>query len=455
MTEYEPYSHTDFEDGQALDLFISKSYEPFFASKARDLVSYGGAGAAKSFSAAQKLIINCSETPDSKAVVIRKYGPSLRLTCFALMKKLLNAYKIKHEPKEAKMIIEFPNGSEILFIPIADSSKDSESAERLKSLTDITWMWFEEPTELTFEEYKTARIRLRGRPLKQSYRQRIHTFNPINKNHWLHKFFFEPGLDGKLRQADKFKYTYKDNPFLDIADKQELEDLKTLDPIAYAVYALGEWGTLGNQIFNNYVVEEFNHSMNWYNEVVSGMDFGYVHPSVWLLIAIKENDIFVIDEICESKLTNPDFIAKIQPKISEYALPTLEIYCDWAEPARIEEMRRAGLNISEANKNVTEGINVVKKKRLHIHPRCANTIVQIAGYRYKEDRSGKVRGDEKPVKFNDDTMDALRYACYGLSENQRGDYSTPYQFQSRQVPVYANTGISSILRERATPPKFR
>ena len=112
-------------------------------------------------------------------------------------------------------------------------------------------------------------------------------------------------------------------------------------------------------------------------------------------------------------------------------------------------MRRNGLNVQEANKNVTEGLNIVKKYRIHIHPRCANTVTQIAGYRYKEDRSGKVRGDEKPMKFNDDTMDCLRYGVYGLSANMVGDYSTPIIMQETHIPTLGND--VDILRDDDVP----
>ncbi len=52
----------------------------------------------------------------------------------------------------------------------------------------------------------------------------------------------------------------------------------------------------------------------------------------------------------------------------------------------------------------------MKTKKLHIHERCINTIKEIQGYKYKEDRNGNVL--EEPVKFNDHTMDALRYAVF-------------------------------------------
>ncbi len=445
----EPYLHTSLEEGQNLDLFVGESYKPFFASKARDLLSYGGAGAAKSFSAAQKLIIKCATYPNMKELVVRKYGPSLRLTCYNLIKDLLRQYQIAHEPRDAVMNIFFPNtNSQIIFLPVAETS--GEAAGRIKSMTDLTGIWFEEPTELTFEEFKTIRIRLRGQELKEGYRQRTYTFNPIDKNHWLHKFFFEPDEKGKLRQSERLKYTYKDNPFLDADYIEELEDLKNIDPIYYSVYALGEWGTLSNQIYSNYVVEEFSHPMNFYDTVCSGADFGFVHPSAWLLIGIKDADVYVIDEICERKLINSEFINRIQGKLSLYRKQDVDIYCDWAEPARIEEMSRSGLHVLEANKNVVEGINVVKRYRIHCHERCVNFNKEISGYRFKQDIKGNVT--EKPVKYNDDLVDCLRYSLASGAGNT-GDYSTPYKFQQRCVPVF--TDISSVIGTRAAPPKWR
>ncbi len=403
-----------------IDLDISKLVQPSYhramTSRARDLVEYGGAGAGKSFSAAQKIILKSLVYPDRKIVITRKYGPALRRTCFDMVCKLLRKYQIPAHIKDADMEIRLGEGSQMLFIPVVNTS--GEPAERIKSMTDITDMWLEECTELSFEEYKMIKLRLRGEELTQGYRQRIHTFNPIDKNHWLYHYFFEPDPTTKdLRAADRQKYTYKDNQFIDADYITELEALKNEDIVAYNVYALGEWGTLSNQIYTNYVIESFDYPLDWFDEVIAGADFGYENPSTFVLIGIKESTLYIIDEIYQRKLVNPELIAQMQAKTRQYKTSaSLEIYADYAEPARIEEMRRVGMNVKEANKSVIEGINVVKKYKAVIHPRCTNFIKEIAGYRRKEDKNGNVLED--PVKFNDHLMDAWRYAV--LSSQKRG-----------------------------------
>ncbi len=385
-----------------INLIPSQILQPSFwnlaNSRARFCVAYGGAGAGKSFATAQKVILHALRYSNRKIICIRKYGPALRLTCYTLIIQLLNKYKIPYYANKTDMVVELGQGSQILFIPIVNSS--GEPAERLKSLSDVHLFWIEEPTELSYGEFKMIRLRLRGETLTEGYRQIILTFNPIDRNHWLHKYFFEPDNATKqFRESDRLKYSYKDNKFLDAEFISELESLKNEDAIAYQVYALGEWGVLTGQIYTNYVIEEFQHPTNYFDDVFCGVDFGFENPSALIIIGVKEKNLYIIDEIYKRKLINTELIKLIQNKLDSYSFKNLEIFCDTAEPARIEEMKRAGLNVKEANKNVIEGINVVKKYRQIIHPRCIEYIKEIGGYKRKEDKNGNVL--EEPVKFND------------------------------------------------------
>ena len=69
----------------------------------------------------------------------------------------------------------------------------------------------------------------------------------------------------------------------------------------------------------------------------------------------------------------------------------------------------AGIVIGNTN-NSLEGIDFVKRFKLHIHPRCVNTIKEIQGYSYRKDRNGNIL--DEPVKAFDHAMDAMRYAIY-------------------------------------------
>ena len=401
---------------------INDSFEPFFSSHERDLFSYGGAGAGKSYAAAQKLIIKCFKYPKRKIVIIRKYGPSLRKTCFDLILELLREYGLPHRANMTDMSIQYPNGSQMLFIPIVNAGMQGDPASRIKSLTDITDMWFEEPTELGPKEYDQSRLRLRGRELKEGYRQRIHTFNPIDQNHWLKTDIFDKA------HGDWQKYTYKDNKFIDKEYIEDLENLKSKDLVAYKVYALGEWGVLGNQIFTNYVVQDFEVDFEDVDITLAGVDFGFENPAAWLLLAIKENTIFVLDEIKKRKMPRPEFAQMIleKQKVWDIKPPT---YCDSAEPASIVELESAGLWVYPSEKgkgSVVDGISKLQKFNIIIHPNCTETIKEIQGYKRRKDNQGNVL--EEPAKFNDHLMSALRYPIYTYFR-ETAEQEPPYEFE--------------------------
>ena len=97
-----------------------------------------------------------------------------------------------------------------------------------------------------------------------------------------------------------------------------------------------------------------------------------------------------------------DFIKKNIP-------PNTSIYADCAEPARIEEMKRHNLNVFPADKSVKDGIDYVKRQKLYITSNSSNILKEIRGYSYKQKDGHSI---DEPIKLNDHTMDAIRYAIY-------------------------------------------
>jgi phage terminase large subunit len=149
-----------------------------------------------------------------------------------------------------------------------------------------------------------------------------------------------------------------------------------------------------------------------FDEIIAGVDFGFNNPSAVVYLGIKDNELYVFDEIYQSHLKNSELIEllKDKPQASVY-------YPDLAEPDRIDELQEAGFVIGKTDKDVIQGINFVKNFKIHIHPRCVNFIKEIQGYSYRKDKDGNVL--EEPVKFNDHLMDAFRYAVY--SHLKRGN----------------------------------
>ena len=106
-------------------------------------------------------------------------------------------------------------------------------------------------------------------------------------------------------------------------------------------------------------------------------------------------------------MTNADLIRRLGELIEDKNKP---IYADSAEPNRIQEITNNGFNCHPSDKSVKDGIDFVKRKKLHIHQDSEDLLKEIKGYKWKEDKDGNVLED--PLKFNDHLLDALRYALY-------------------------------------------
>ena len=366
-------------------------------NKQKEVVVYGGAGSGKSYTVAQFLIIEkLLSNRNKRLLVTRKYNPSLRVTTWQLIHEILNELEIPFLENKTEQVLQLPRRNEIFFRGLDD-------AEKIKS-SEFNYIWMEEATEFEFEDYLQLKLRLRR--ATNSVNQMYLTFNPVAG--WTQKQFFEQEND----DIAILHTTYLDNPFLDIEYTKMLEYLKEQDEAYYQIYTLGRYAILKNKIYNNYQVVSRMPEM--YDEIIYGVDFGYNNPSVVLEIGLKDDNIYITKELYETHLTNEELIERLKSFVYS---KNAEIYADSAEPARIEEIARAGFNIYPAKKDVKDGIDFLKRKMIYLNKDCVNTIKEIQMYKWKENKNGEIL--DEPVKFNDHAMDALRYAVYTYQNRAR------------------------------------
>lgn len=226
----------------------NECFLPLFFDEHRHLVMKGSAGSGKSVFAGRKILERCATEPGHRMLVVRKVAKTLRESCFDLLKKQAYTYyekDIKKIPagKSSDMYLLFKNGSEIIFAGLDD-------VEKLKSIHDITSIWIEEASELEPADFDQLDIRLRGET--KYYQQIILTFNPVSITHWLKKRFFdEKDPEGRVRIHES---SYLNNRFLPEKDRITLESFKRTDPYYYQVYCLGQWGVIGQSIFDKTVI---------------------------------------------------------------------------------------------------------------------------------------------------------------------------------------------------------
>ncbi|MFA7468598.1 MAG: PBSX family phage terminase large subunit [Desulfotomaculaceae bacterium] len=380
---------------------FNTAYIPYINTTGRYEIFYGGAGSGKSRFAAQKNIIKACRRK-RKILVTRKVGRTLRDSVFAEVREVLTTWGLVDycNINKTDMTTELPNGSVFLFRGLDD-------VEKVKSISGVTDIWGEEASELSQSDFTQLDLRLRGVEDPQI----ILTFNPVLATHWLKKHFFDQDHGATI-----LKTTHKDNRYLDQGYRDLLESLKEQDFYHYQVYALGEWGTLGELILTNYVIEEYDLNPENYKNVNSGLDFGFMEPSALLQVGERDGELYILEELYRTKLTNQELIDAVEDtRAKEYP-----VIADSAEPDRIKEFQQRGFKITGAKKGKgykKYAIDTLRRKRIHVHPSFINFKNEIEAWQYKKTKDGVVL--EEPCEYNDHLMDALIYGTQHLREGPR------------------------------------
>lgn len=370
----------------------------------------GSAGSAKSYFITQKLIVRCCREK-IKILVCRRYGSTLRNTCFALFKDVLAKWQLTPFVKirETDFNIRFPNGSEIIFLGLDEETK-------LLSLTGVGCIFIEEVFEVPKPIVEQLNIRLRG---DTENKQIIMAFNPISKNHWLYDFCeVNPPASCIYTHS-----TYKDNPFLDKEYTDALEEMYTRNPSKAKVFCDGEWGVdAEGLVIQNWRAEEFdaNKLAAAGMEHRVGMDLGWIDKTAVIdTLWDKENrTIYVFNEFYKSGCQLSDVATAIK---DDMKLGKSKIYVDAAEPRSIQYFRNEGINAIACIKgkdSVKAGLMFMQDCLIIVHPSCVNFITELENFSYIK---SKITGEwtEDTTHEWSHAIDACRYAYSDIYTNKQ------------------------------------
>lgn len=348
-----------------------------------------------------KTIKYALEHKGARLGVFRDTLTALKITSLLELREALDNYEIPYRENKTEHTIEFPNGSIIFFRGLDDLKK-------VRSL-NLDFIWVEQAEEIKWKTFAEVEKRLRGKVSKKYYGQLILTVTPEEKTHWIYNYFH------RLHKGLILHFHYKTNIFLPKEYVDEYEDLKDIDYELYVKYTLGKWGKLTNIVYENWDEKELPQgvSPNYWG---AGADFGYNDPCVFLLIAVYDNELYIVDEIYQRHLTNPEFIDKCNTLLLDNGLTPQSLhsmYGDAAEPDRIEEFKQKGYNAFGGSKNVLDRIENTKRFKIHLSPKCVMTKKEIQSYKFMKDKDGNVL--DKPVKFNDHAMNSLEHFADGIT----------------------------------------
>lgn len=391
------------------NLFTPKAYPYIFDYSHRWEFWYGGAASSKSYSISQKIIIRCCREKITVAVC-RRYGSTLRNSCFSLFKEILAKWQLTPyvKIKETDMTIEFPNGSKILHLGLDDEQK-------LLSINNVGCFWLEESFEIPKEIVEQINLRMRS---KNENQQIIMSWNPISKNSWIYDFVeVNPPKD-----SIKLHFTFKDNPFVSPEYVEAMEDMRERNPAKARIYYYGQYGVNPEgQVIRNYRVEEFN-AMELAAKGLEhrvGMDIGWIDKSAIIdtLYDRENKTIYVFNEFYKSGCQ----LDELAQAIRDMNLSKTKIFVDSAEPRTIQYLKNEGLRAEGCAKgkdSVKAGLMFLQNHLIIVHPSCTNFINELENFSYIKSKQTGEWTENTTHEFSH-AIDACRYAYSDIYTNKK------------------------------------
>ena len=394
--------------------YFNKPFRPLLHNTHRIVLLPGGASAGKSWSVMRMAILWALE--GRTVLIARKIGATITKSTYAeIMLGISDMGLSKYFSinKTEKLVLSNKGTGSILFVGVDD--KEKLKSIRSPKSSSIDTVIAEEMTEFTKEDIDQLMLRQRG-PSKFK-KQFIGIFNPISEKHWIKKHYFDNiDWNGEYYEDDTLriiKSTYLDNDHLTEEDIETIESLKEHNPQYYRVYGLGEWGIIGDLVFENIVYEDIDlediEDLPW----VLGIDYGGLRD--YNAFSISKYDkrnrtIYLIDGVEHLGLSFEPFADKIKVLMEYYdiSLGSL-IYTDTSDRRADEIMKQWGLNVKHAKKG--PGSELMQIKFL-----VSNKIVSninrglfssaFNDYVWKEDKEGNIVG----TNHCPDILAAFRYS---------------------------------------------
>ena len=367
-------------------------------------VFYGGRASGKTKFIMQKLLIKGLKEKRT-ILLMRKQTTQLRDSVWKEILQVIDDFHLSQfftVNKTEFRITCLINGTEFKCLGL-------DEPEKIKGFADISDVFLDEVTGFNQEDVELIDGTLRSPKFKLPL-QMYFSFNPISKANFVYKFF---GFDTGITPPNTFilKSTYLDNPFLGENVAERYEALKQRDYRRWQIEALGDFVSLDKLVFQNYKVEEFDHTkIN--GVLLCGLDYGFVNDiSAFVASLLDEENkkIYVFKIWGDTNKTN-DELSNI---IKSMGFGKSLIIADCAEQKSIEEMKRAGiLRIKPSVKgadSIIHGIQKLQQYDIIIHPSCEGIITEFENYSWQKDKqSGEYIN--KPIDSFNHYIDALRYS---------------------------------------------
>jgi PBSX family phage terminase large subunit len=299
-------------------------------------------------------------------------------------------------------------------------ASDSRAEGRLRGLTACL-AYVDEATLVPegFWAQLLARLSVPGARL-------LATTNPDGPQHWLRQGFLLRAAELNLAS---WHFTLDDNPAL---SPEYVTALKTeFTGLWYRRMVLGEWCLAEGAIYDmwdpdRHVVTDLPLMRRW---IGMGVDYGTTNPlSALILGAGVDNRLYLTHEwrwdskAQRRQLTDVEYSERLRAWLATLQhpqSPVVGIRPQWTvvDPSAasfIAQLWQDGLSPAQGDNSVLDGIRTVAsllaRDRLRVHKSCTGWINEVSGYSWDPDAAAK--GEDKPMKVDDHSMDSGRYVVH-------------------------------------------
>lgn len=279
------------------------------------------------------------------------------------------------------------------------------------------------------------------------------TTNPDSPYHWLKKDYLTDNIDVK-----SWQFTLEDNPQLTKDEKEYLK--RQYKGLWYKRFIEGLWVQAEGAIYDFF--NENDHTLSHAPAMATayfvGVDYGTTNPCSFILIGFNPGsfpNLWVEDEYYfdsrsqQRQKTDAEYADDLRGFL-QYRNPQAVYVDPSAASFRLELQRQGFNNIYEAKNEVIDGIRLVSTflnaGTLKICRKCKNLIQEFTSYVW--DTKAAMRGEEKPIKDNDHSLDALRYVMYSHFYNKPQQRLSAEDIDKMHRDVWGGNDIN-------LPPAFR
>lgn len=395
---------------------LNKKYIPLFKSDSRYYVITGGRGSGKSYALNSFLLLLTYEV--GHTILFTRYTlTSAHVSIIPEFTDKIETAGLSEDFYITKdEIINTTTNSKIIFKGIKTSS--GTQTANLKSLAGVTTFVLDEAEELVDED-TFDKIDLSVRHNTKQNRV-ILILNPVTKEHFIYKRFFESRGVESGQSFTKGNCTYIHTTYLDnkknlsLSFIQQVEHLKETNAKKYKHAILGGWlEKAEGVVFTNWQFGLFNPNGL---QTSFGMDFGFsIDPDALTEVAIDKakKTIYIKEVIYERGLKTHVLAQLMKEKVGEGL-----IIADSAEPRLIDDLKYQGINIQPVKKGTIEsGIVRMQDYQIILDPQSTNLAKEFNNYCYLN-KASKLYIDD----WNHG-IDSARYnIIYHLDNPNQGNY---------------------------------